>query len=299
MALNMPATKIVSEPTSRALHAFFLLTFALSWLVWIPAALASHDRLPFQIPLAVAGLLGAFGPTVAALLVTAFVAGSSGGKQLLRRILLWRVAPQWYLFALFWPALLSLAATFSSRAMGGPLPDFTSPAIVDLSPLPPELQGIGPWPLLPFIFLQNLLIGSAMGEELGWRGFALPRLQARISAISASVILGLLWAFWHLPLYLTAGHPASDVFFGWLIVSILADAILFTWLFNNTQGSLLPVLLFHASIATTGLFLASTAGSFVIALLLKWAVVLWIVFRYRLSGPSTDAGEPDGPLLVE
>lgn len=118
-----------------------------------------------------------------------------------------------------------------------------------------------------------------MGEELGWRGFALPRLQARMSALSASLILGLLWALWHLPLYLTAGHPLSEVFFGWFLLSILADAILFTWIFNNTRGSLLVVLLFHASIATSGLFLASTAGSFVIALVLKWAVVLWIVFR--------------------
>jgi uncharacterized protein len=289
MALNRSTTAIISEPTSRPLPTFFLLAFGLSWLVWIPAALASNDRLPHQIPFAVSGLLGAFGPTVAALVVTAFVAGSSGVKQLLRRILLWRVPPRWYLFALFWPAFLSLAATFSIRALGGPLPDFTSPAIVGLSPLPQELQGVGPWPLLPFIFLQNMLIGSAMGEELGWRGFALPRLQARMSALAASLVLGLLWAIWHLPLYLTAGHPISEVFVGWLLVSILADAILFTWLFNNTRGSLLPVLLFHASIATTGLFLASTAGSFVIALVLKWVAVLWIVARSTLSGPRADA----------
>lgn len=233
-------------------------------------------------------------PTLAALVVTAFVAGTAGLKRLLRRIICWRLELRWYLFALFWPALLSLGATIGSLVPGHPLPDFTRPPILAFFVLPPELESVGPWPLLPFVFLQNLLIGSAMGEELGWRGFALPRLQAVLSPLSASLALGLLWGFWHLPLYMTAGHPIADVFFGWLLLSALADAVLFTWLFNNTRGSLLPVLLLHASIATTGLFLASTKGSFLVAVVLKWAVVGWIVFRSNLSGPDRGRVELEG-----
>lgn len=293
-------TSVTPEPASRGLRAFFLLAFALSWLVWVPAALASRGWLPLHLPLSVTGLLGAFGPTAAALVMTGALEGRTGIGRLLRRVVMWRVAPRWYAFALFWPAVLSLAATLVARALGAPLPDFSAPPIVDLSPLPPELEGVGPWPLLPFLFLQNLLIGSAMGEELGWRGFALPRLQDRMSALSASLVLGLLWGAWHVPLYFTVGHPLPDVFFGWILLSIVADAVLFTWVFNHTRGSLVPALLFHASIATTGLFLASAEGSFGIAVALKWAVVLAIVLRSSLSGPdpqSRRAGAGPGGLV--
>jgi uncharacterized protein len=281
-------------PKPGPLYAFFLVAFALSWLVWIPAALASHDRLPLQLPLEATGLLGAFGPSGAAVLVTGVVAGTAGIKRLFCRILYWRLESRWYLFAIFWPALLSLAATLVIRVFGRPFPDFTHPPIAEFTSLPPELDGVGFWPLLPFIFLQNLLIGSAMGEELGWRGFALPRLQALMSPLSASLVLGILWGSWHLPLYVTAGHPIADMFFGWLLLNILADAVLFTWLFNNTRGSLLPVLLLHASIATTGLFLASATGSFAVALVLKWGVVCWIVLRSNLSGHELQRGALDG-----
>jgi len=284
----MSKSSITIESRIRPLLVFFLLAFTLSWLIWIPVALSSHGWISFSVPSAIAGLMGAFGPTLAGIIVSFIFSGRSGVGRLLIRILDWRVDSKWYIFVLFWPTILSLTASFTYNILGGSLPNFNYPPILDLYPLPTEAEGIGPWTFLPFIFLQNLLIGSAMGEEIGWRGFALPRLQARTSAFSASLILGVLWGIWHLPLYLTEGHPLSEVFFVWTLLGIVADAVLFTWIFNNTEGSLLVVLLFHASIATTELFLASTEESMFIALVLKWFVVLVIILKMGTATLSSN-----------
>lgn len=229
-------------------------------------------------------LLGAFGPTLAALIVVAVVWGRRGLGRLLRRALIWRVSPGWYLFVLFWPPLLVPAGGAIVSLFGGATPDYAAPPVLELYPLPPEITDVGPWPLLPFIFLQNVLIGSAMGEEIGWRGFALPRLQARMGALAASVVLGIIWGFWHLPLYLTPGHPLSDVFLGWTLLAIVGDAILFTWVFNHTRGSLLLALLFHASIATAGLFVATVERAVVVELVLRWVLVGVVVVVGRRLG---------------
>src|SRR5437764_13963029 len=98
---------------AKRLHfiAFFLLAFALSWSVWIPAALASHGLLALQIPPWLTDLLGTFGPSLAALILLSVTTGKKGVTALLRRLLLWRVGLQWYAFVLLWPALVSLAAS--------------------------------------------------------------------------------------------------------------------------------------------------------------------------------------------
>ena len=98
-----------------------------------------------------------------------------------------------------------------------------------------------------------------MGEELGWRGYALPRLQARHSALLASIVLGLLWGLWHLPLFLTQGDARASIPFGWWMAGIVVAAIVYTWVYNHTQGSLLIVLLLHTTTALTSSFLSSAA----------------------------------------
>jgi membrane protease YdiL (CAAX protease family) len=189
--------------------------------------------------------------------MTAFEAGWPGLKSLGRRLWLWRVGLPWYLFVLLWPALLSLCVTSVAILMGKPAPDFANPPFVALYPIPPAALQIGWWVYMPFVFLQQMTIGSALGEELGWRGYALPRLQARTNALSASIILGLVWGIWHLPLYWTVGDARTSMSVGWLVAGLVLEAILYTWVFNHTKGSLLPALLFHAATAVTSLFLAS------------------------------------------
>lgn len=267
--------------TRSALLAFFLLAFALSWSVWIPAALASHGLLSFPLPPTVTGILGAFGPSLAGVIITASTEGWTGLRLLCRRLWLWRVGLRWYLFVLLWPPLLSLSVTGVAILLGNPPPDFANPPFVTAYPMPPAALQSGWWIFLPFVFLQQLTIGSAMGEEVGWRGYALPRLQARYSALSASISLGLLWGIWHLPLYWTVGDARATMSVGWLIAGLVLEAILYTWIFNHTKASLLLALLFHASTAVTTLFLAAVALPWA-GFLLTLAVAVLIVL---VNGP--------------
>jgi membrane protease YdiL (CAAX protease family) len=262
----------------RSVVVFFLLAFGISWAVWIPSALASYDLLSFQISSTPAGLVGAFGPFLAALITTAIFDGRAGFRSLFKRFLVWRVSILWYLFVLAWPAAFSLIKTGIAILMGSPAPDFSQPPFVTLYPIPAEVKGAVPFiAFLPFVFLQQMLLGSSMGEEPGWRGYALPRLQDGRSSWVASLILGLLWGIWHLPDWLTKGNPVQQNFLGWEILGLMATAVLFTWLFNNTKGSLLLALLFHTSIAVTGLFLASAEAPSWLGVALNWAAVALVV----------------------
>ncbi|MCC7358904.1 MAG: CPBP family intramembrane metalloprotease [Anaerolineales bacterium] len=248
----MSPVPVASKP--YALATFFILAFGLSWAVWLPDALASHGLVAFRFNPVLTGLLGAVGPSLAALVTTAAYDGLAGLAGLLKRLLTWRVGLQWYLFVLLWPAGLSLAGTGLSVLLGGPLPNFLRPPFVEVFP---QLSSAGLFVFLPAFFLQQLLFGSSIGEEIGWRGFALPRLQAQVGSLPASLLLGLVWGVWHLPLWLTRGTLVQGAASGWHFLGLLATTILFTWVFNHTRGSLLQALLFHAAIGVTGLFLAS------------------------------------------
>lgn len=137
-----------------------------------------------------------------------------------------------------------------------------------------------PWPNVPFLpilmesFLWFLLFGGPLNEEPGWRGFALPRLQSRFSPLVSSIILGALWGSWHVPLHF------MDVYYGGALGAIIRiqeipRAILFTWLYNRTKGGLLIVLLFHAAINTTSLFLSrSFQITFLLCILLAITVII-------------------------
>jgi len=234
--------------STRKVIQFFALAFGLSWAVWIPASPASHKLLPLWIPPVLSSLLGVFGPSVAA---------------------------------------VSLAHAGLHVLFGGQAPDFVNPPFRRVFPLPPELAQVSVWVLLAPVFLQQLVLSSPMGEEIGWRGYALPKLQVRVSVLNASLLLGVLWGLWHLPLLFTAGDPRARLSFGWLILGMIPVAILFTWLYNNTRGSLLLALLYHNSFNVTGLFLAGPEGTPYWPLVLNWllaAVVLWKAGAARLAG---------------
>lgn len=268
--------------------AFVLLAFAISWGVWVPAALAARAGSSVA-PRAIVQLPGAFGPSLAAIALVTYAGGRGGLLGLLRGLTRWRVPARWYAVALLLSPALSLAGVGLSILFGSPVPDFSRPPVLELYPLPEEAGAVGPLVLLPAVFLQNALVGSSMGEELGWRGYALPRLQAERSALGASLVLGVVWAAWHLPLGLFPGGlvPGAPAWGGSLlafVVGIVADAVLYTWLYNGTDGSLLLAVLFHASIATTGLFLPVAPIHPLVVPGLKWLVVLAVV---RVYGPET------------
>lgn len=172
------------------------------------------------------GFLALFTPAAAALIITACVEGRAGVRALLARATIWRVGPHWYLIALGLPAVLSLGASGLSLALG-------APADVRFS----ELSA-----------LTLLLFVLVIGEELGWRGFALPRLQARYGPLGASAILGTLWATWHLPNQLIPGLEHYGDGFPAFALYVLPMTVLFTWLANRTGGSVLLAWLFHGAI---------------------------------------------------
>lgn len=211
---------------------FFVPTFAFSWPIMIVDALGSQGAFDFRVPLPLLVVMG-YGPTLAAILVTGFMNGKSGIRALLRPLLVWRVGIPWATVGIFGMAGLFALAYQLSIWLGYPVP--TAPEI----PMSPIIA-------VPVLFIVSLLIN---GEEIGWRGFALPRLQARFNALTSSLILGVIWAGFHLPLFWTIGSTqAGQPMWGFLL-SILASSVIVTWLYNNT-GSLLLVLLFHASVNT-------------------------------------------------
>lgn len=216
-----------------------LLMFMLTW----PIDLSNAGVLPFQVPFAVYIFLG-WGFIFASLIMTGLTLGKEGVINLLKRYLLWRVNGKWYVVAFFLiPALNYLAVLLNAAFTQTPI-DYSSALAYDI---------FGPSANLLLLIVPFFLFDAiANGEEMGWRGYVLPRLQAKHSALIASLILAILWAFWHVPKFVT--HWNTITFF-WFIVDEIAKAILMTWMYNNTRGSLLLVTLFHASFNTAGLLL--------------------------------------------
>jgi uncharacterized protein len=221
---------------------FFLMAFAFSWIAWSPWVLSEEGAglLPFSSPLLapVALPLGIFlGPTLAAFIMTGITEGRAGTRRLLRRIVLWRVGLRWYLFAFIGvPLIMTLGTIIVPGGLA-------------------SLQLLGPGYVLTYLvtFVFVAVLGGPLFEEIGWRGFALPRMQPLHGPLVGSIILGLLWALWHLPEFMVPTWAASSGGSGLLAIVkfcifAIAATIILTWVFNNTKGSVLMAILVHASI---------------------------------------------------
>lgn len=220
--------------------AFYLMAYGFPWLIWIPFLTLSQNGLgllPFRSPALPLIILGPFvGPTLSALIMTALGEGKPGVSRLLRRYIQWRAGVQWYLLVL----LLYPAAYFATSLWLG------------AAPLSSLLQQ---WPqvftfYLPLLVVQ-VLLGGGLGEEPGWRGFALPRLQSRFGPVVASLIVGLLWALWHLPLFVVPEASQGSLNLVFFLLTGMALATIMTWVYNNTGGSLLLMMVLHESEDTT------------------------------------------------
>lgn len=228
----------------RPLLFGFALMFALTWPIELWLVAASRGWVTSGPPELLAIFVG-WGFVIAAVVLTSVIDGRAGLRKLGRRLLTWRVGFRWYAVALFGFVLIDLVAVALAAGMSGAAPDFSQVLGRDL---------FGPTAML-WVFVVPFFVFDAVanGEELGWRGYALPRLLRRHGALLASFILGLVWAFWHLPKFLVVGGTHEG--FGWFLLDVLAKAVLFTWLYQHTQGSLLLAILFHASINTSAVFL--------------------------------------------
>ncbi len=247
---------------SRPLTLYLVLVFVGFWGC---LALGTVAGFRFWVP-----ILGAFAPAAAALIVVAFEQGEPAARDLIRRLFAWRVHPAWYLAAVGIPVVQNLCAIGTAAASGS----FT------LARVPPVL------PVLPAMWTVFLF---AAGEEVGWRGFLLPRLLATRGAVSASILVGVIHAVWHWPLIVLPHQYLSGVPLVAFSVFVVSEAFLFTWLSQNTGGSVLLAALLHGSSNGAMLFYGGIAPE--LAPWLKASIsALTAVVLVLTCGPLLRAG---------
>lgn len=247
-----------------------LLMFALTW----PIDLANSGFMLFQVSPVLAIFVG-YGLVLATLLTTGLTLGSQGVTALLKRFLIWRVGWKWYLVALLlMPSIQFVSVLLSAVVRQSPI-DFST--VYAFKIFGPSVNLI--LLIVPFFLFDAL----ANGEEIAWRGFVLPRVQAKHSALVSSLIVGVIWGIWHLPKFLSHWDTLTFVFF---MAGITARSVLYTWLYNNTKGSLLLTTIFHAAGNTGGILLpvatTATSGNLtasIIQLLIEVAVVVAVTIR--------------------
>jgi len=253
-----------------SLVKFFILTYAVMWTCFITVAAAA---IPARRPLgALLVLLGTFAPSLVALGLTARAEGVRGIRILLAGVLRWRVAPQWYLFAAGYIPTIKLTVALVHRVATGAWPRFGNEA----------------WYIIPLAIAFSTPFQA--GEEIGWRGYALPRLAARFGLARASLLLGLIWACWHLPQFFI---PEADTYrqsFFVYVLQVTALSVAMAWLYARTNGSLLLAMLLHSAVNNAKDIVPSAApgatNTFGLsASLVAWLTVtlLWICGAYFLA----------------
>jgi membrane protease YdiL (CAAX protease family) len=242
----------------------------------------------------VPGYILGCGPFLAALVVLAITRGKGGIVGPLKAMVRWRVSPAWYAAAFLLPAIVALGATALNVLLGAPAPSSAE---------------LGAWPGLVTTYFLLLLVPGIGGawEEPGWRGYALPTLQAGRPALSASLILRMVWAFWHLPLMVYGTIPWSDIAY------VTVVSVVYAWLFNGTSGSVLLVMLFHTmnNVIWGYFFHAMFSGADWVRMGWLW-VALWCAValvvvtvngpehlsrRHRKQTLSEDGPPPEGGLI--
>lgn len=247
----------------RPLSKFFSLTFALSWVAWFAASRVAPAHSALRGTLF---LIGTFAPAIIALLLASAEPNAArdtapserGAMELIRRIGRWRVGARWYVFALTYMAAIKLLVALVTRIVTGAWPRFGETR--------------------PVVMLAAIVLSTwaQAGEEVGWRGFALPRLTRRFGLIGASLLLGLVWAVWHLPLFFL---PAGDTYgqsFPLFLAEVTAMSVALAWLFWRTEGSLLLVMVLHAAINNTKDIVPSVTPGATNPLALSRSLTAWL-----------------------
>jgi len=243
-------TSFLSLVRRHQLIAFFSLALGLTWLAFVPFYLSHGDSIPWFT----------FGPMVSGFIVSGLAGGWGAIKPVLASMVKWRVRPVWYLVALGLPFGAQLASILINPLLGAAVPTWGNiPALSEM---------------LPIIALYAVFSGP-LGEEPGWRGFATPRLLSSHSALAGSLILGVIWAIWHLPLGLVGDLSLYGT------INVVLAAIVFTWLYQNT-GSVLLAIIMHVTHQNSVRFLGKvfTGGDYVQQ---QWiGVAIWAVIALAI-----------------
>jgi uncharacterized protein len=257
----------------KSLASFFTLTFAVTSVAFFAlGGLPPESASTVTVELIL--LPGTIAPALVALVLTYRAAGREGLRRLFRRVTHWDVPARWYVFALGYITAVRLGAALLERLTSGAWPDFSDSAL-----------------LLPFAIVLSTPVQA--GEEIGWRGYALPRLTALLGLGRASVLLGLIWAAWHLPLFYIPAARHQDQSFIVYTLFVTGVSVAMAWLWRNTQGSVLLAMVMHSTVNQTQRLVSpatiAPAGRWSLdAPPLAWFVValLWVgavYFLVRLS----------------
>jgi len=277
---------MIARSDNRNPWYYFLLTFAYSWVIWIPSVL---DGIGVELPFNVAGyslvvvVIGAFAPMFAALTLVTRQEGWQGTRAFLAKVLDFRFKLKYASFALLIPLVIHAIAHYLAPVIG-----------LDVAPtLFPSETPVAPIILAIPYFVLMLIIGGGQ-EELGWRGYAQEPLQARMGILPASLVIGVIWGFWHLPLWFMAGDLHSSYSFMAFVLMTTSISIVYGWLYNASGRKLIPVLFFHAMNNTAAPllpFLHGRSGEPETAYWLYAAVnvALGLVFAFLLLRESTPA----------
>ena len=216
----------MNTKTRKELTQFFIIAFAFAWLIWLPGVVIPN----FPIPGRALEVIGALGPAVAALILV----GRSEGKAGLKRIAAnsFGAGCNWRFLA--GSSLILLVLHAASRLI-------YSLFSADL----PESEMLTSSGMLIPLFLLMFFLGGGLDEEIGWRGYALDRIQSKYSALAASLFLGVFWIVWHLPVFFLQGTNQALIPFWLFIVTVIPMGVMMTWVYNNTNKSIFAVAFFH------------------------------------------------------
>lgn len=248
--------RLSSAVKRHPIITFFVLAYTLAWIIESPLVFLG-DSITGAQNLALV-ILASNVPSALGIVLTAIILGREALRKLLGRLLIWRVNPLWYVVVFLGPVALVGGVVGFNALMEGPTLSLGMP-----------LLGAA------IFFAFSIFPGSALGEEIGWRGYALPRLQSRMSALSASLILAPIWALWHLPLWLQGGPIQTPAIYAGFVVSAFALSIILTWVYNSTGGSLLMVVLLHATVNLPQTLVIDELGSRAARpILLYWGLMI-------------------------
>lgn len=264
---------------------FFVLSYALMWACfWYVAA----ARIPEG---SAAGgallLLGTFAPCLAAIGLTGWAEGGEGVGRLLAPVIRWRVAAKFYVFAVVYIAAIKIAAALIHRVVAGSWPRFGH-------------EG-------PVVILIAVILSTPFqfGEEVGWRGYALPRLAGRMGLARASLLLGLIWGFWHLPQFFVLGADTYRQSFPLFVLQVIAFSVAIAWLWDRSGQSLLLTMLMHSAVNNTKDIVPSPVpggtttfglhGSFIgwTTVALLWICAAYFLFRMSKTRPAVSSESED------
>jgi len=264
---------------------FFAIAFIFSWVFWLPGVLANRGLFSLPVSERVLLVIGAHGPLVSAFLLTFMRQGVKGTIHLLKRGFNFRVPLKWIAVIFLLPVIIYASARYLFLFRGGNL-------------IPAQLLS-DPIAIVKIFFIL-FFIGGSVQEEFGWRGYALDRIQAKHNALFSSLILGVIWGVWHMPLFFYKGTNQSLMPYWVFIILTCSLSILFTWLHNNNKGIVFVALLFH----TTGNWAATLFPTLhVEASVLQTAFIYSVIFHaiaaalvVVILGPSKLSKKPDSEM---